>query len=104
MIQCTVIGQALKIKQPIVAAETIDYLEIEFHCSDEWAGAEKVAYVKRHEQDAQAYAFYLDGDTLTREQHLNLTDGIYDIWLVGFVHENGELKQRITTVPDELIV
>lgn len=88
-------GQELKVKSPLIAADSIDYLTAQFvfHTKD-WDGCRKFTHWKCGETN---HTIELENDRIDEEQHLNLTAGTWAVWIHGEVYRDGELIQRITT-------
>ena len=86
--------QRLKIINEHVVADTIDYLEARFAFSEEWDGLEKwVHYAK----DGEVYDIRLTDDCIRKEDHLNLSAGIWKVYLHGNEFSGGKVIERITT-------
>lgn len=78
-----------------VISGSIDYIEafFDFRTSD-WNGLDKWAHFKK---DETFYDINLDEDRITREMHLNLEPGIWEVKLHGDENIEGEVSMRITT-------
>ncbi|MBQ7123881.1 MAG: collagen-like protein [Oscillospiraceae bacterium] len=78
-----------------VISGSIDYIEafFDFRTSD-WNGLDKWAHFKK---DETIYDINLDEDRITREMHLNLEPGIWEVKLHGDENIEGEVSMRITT-------
>ena len=95
MINGFINGQDLRLSQPKIAADTIDYLEavFKFQTAD-WNGLEKWAHFKKGDV---VYDVMLEDDKIHKEKHLNLSAGYWSVYLHGNAFENGKMVQRITT-------
>lgn len=88
-------GQELKITQPVIVADTIDYLTALFTFSTaDWLNTEKWAHLKQGEM---VYDVMLTDDKILKTDHLNLADGEWEIYLHGNRFVDGEVTERITT-------
>lgn len=96
MLKFAVCGQALAVMQPVVAADTIDYLEATFMFSSDWDGAVKVAHFR---QGNNVYNVSLVDDKIRKEDHLNLSAGRWWVSVHGNVGDS-----RITTQEKPLVV
>lgn len=82
MIRFNVVGQHLeRCDDTIIAGGTIDYLEAKFIFSAEWNGRVKTALFR---SGIESYEVVLDeNDMITRDKHLNLSEGIWKVNLIG---------------------
>lgn len=97
-------GQVLTIAQPVIAADSVDYLTARFSFSEDWTGADKFAFfAKAGHEDDPAEILLID-DEITADAHLNLPAGRWNVWLVGLRTEGAEVTQRITTTVAEIRV
>ncbi len=87
-------GQDLTIKQPVIASNSIDYLEAKFEFDKSWD--EMIKFV-HFEQDDISLIFQLDNDMVNKSAHLNLSEGSWDVWVHGERIINGEVVERPTT-------
>lgn len=95
MLTCYVNGQCLTIKQPIVAADTIDYITAEFiFRTNEWDGLTKIAVFRQGEVTHTAL---LVDDKIEADAHVNLTEGDWEVGLIGESIDGEEIVRRITT-------
>lgn len=95
-------GQELKIRQPIVASDTIDYLTAEFSfLTDDWKGLEKWVHFAKGDE---VYDVLLTNDRIAGDAHLNLSAGEWEIYLHGNRYVNGTVAERVTTAPAYLTV
>lgn len=93
--------QRLKITKTHVVADTIDYLEAEFVFSDDWNGLEKWAHFANGEN---VYDIPLTDDCIRKEDHLNLSAGVWKVYLHGNEFADGKVIERITTCVENLRV
>ena len=82
-------GQVLHLIYPPLVEGTVDYLTAEFSFSGDWDGLSKWAHFK---QGSTIYDVPLTNDAITKDQHLNLSAGTWDVYL----HGSGD-NRRITT-------
>ena len=105
MITGFVTGQSLRLHHGVVASDTIDYLEAEFlFRTDDWRDASEIKAVFTRDDGTGEYAIPLTEGKIRKEDHLNLSKGLWKVHLVGCTYSGGKLVQRITTVPDFLRV
>lgn len=111
MITGYVTGQALRFGSVVIAAGTLDWLEVQFVFmrSGDWEGLTDVRAVFERTDPAAAYSipltFLPDGSgRILPEDHLNLTEGVWAVHLVGVVYTDGTVDRRITTEPASLTV
>lgn len=103
MITGYVHGQTLKLSAPIIASDTVDYLEAQFLFRQrDWDGLSVIKAVFVH--DETAHTIPLTDGRIRHEDHLNLAAGTWSVHLVGSAYVDGTLVQRITTAPDHLTV
>lgn len=95
--------QALAVSAPVLVADTIDYLTARFvFMTGDWDGLEVWAHFR---QGDTAYDFRLDEDgEITADQHLNLTEGVWSVYLTGHLYSGGAMLQRISTQVAEVEV
>lgn len=86
--------QRLKIINEHVVADTIDYLEARFAFSEDWDGLEKWVHFAK---DGAVYDIRLTDDCVRKEDHLNLSAGIWKVYLHGNEFSGGKVIERITT-------
>ncbi len=103
MITGRVRGQELKLSSPLVVSDTIDYLTVAFTFqTSDWDGTEKWSH---WQNGGEVYDIKLDKeDRITEEQHLNLSDGTWKVWLHGVRYHDGVTTQRITTNETQITV
>lgn len=86
--------QHLKLINEHVVADTIDYLEAQFAFSEDWDGLEKWVHSAK---DGEVYDIRLTDDCIRKEDHLNLSAGIWKVYLHGNEFSGGKVIERITT-------
>ena len=86
--------QRLKIVREHVVADTIDYLEARFAFSEEWNELEKWAHFAK---SGAVYDIRLTDDCIRKEDHLNLSAGLWRVYLHGNEFADGKVIERITT-------
>lgn len=95
MIRVFIKGQELRVSSPLIASDTIDYLEAAFHFqTSEWDGLEKWAHFSLGDLN---YLIKLTDDQIHKSDHLNLSAGIWQVWLHGNEISDGTVTERITT-------
>ena len=85
--------QWLKIINEHVVADTIDYLEAQFAFSEDWDGLEKWVHFAK---EGEVYDIRLTDDCIRKEDHLNLSAGIWKVYLHGNEFSGGKVIERIT--------
>ena len=101
MITGHIIRQRLNLCDSHIVADTIDYLEAKFvFRTDDWDGLEKWAHFAG--SDGTVYDIRLTDDCIRKEDHLNLSAGMWKVYLHGNDFRDGEVVQRITT--DEVVL
>ncbi len=97
MITGHVRGQELKLDRTTIAADSIKYLEAEFHFAGrDWDGYVKTAYFIN---GASKFALVLADDRITADMGLNLTVGEWEVKLSGVKGDS-----RITTTTESIYV
>ena len=87
--------QRLKLVNEHIVADTIDYLEMKFiFKTDDWDGLTKWAHFSKNDT---VYDIPLTDGCIRKEDHLNLSAGVWSVYLHGNAYENGEVVERITT-------
>jgi len=100
MITGHIVRQHLNLCDSHVVADTIDYLEAKFiFKTDDWNGLTKWVHFAN---DDTAYDICLTEDCIRKEDHLNLSAGMWKVYLHGNEFRDGEVIQRITT--DEAVL
>lgn len=90
-------GQELRISTPEIAADSIKYLEAEFHFAGrDWDGYVKTAYFIN---GTSKFALVLADDRITADMGLNLTAGEWEVKLNGVKGDS-----RITTTTEHVYV
>lgn len=90
-------GQELRISTPEIAADSVKYLEAEFHFAGrDWDGYAKTAYFIN---GTSKFALVLADDRITADMGLNLTAGEWEVKLSGV--KGGS---RITTTTEHIFV
>lgn len=97
MIDFYISGQTIRFASPVIAANTLDYLEARFHFDgDDWDGCSKWAHFR---QGSTVYDLNLEDDAISADMHLNLSIGAWETYVTGTLGES-----RLTTVPVILTV
>lgn len=94
MIVVFIKGQELKLSQPTVVANTVDYLEMKvvFQTSD-WSGLSKWAHFKKKNTET-VFDVLLTDNMIRAQDHLSLDEGEWEVYF----HGNGlDETPRITT-------
>ncbi len=92
MMDFYVTGQSIRFASPVIAANSLDYLRARFHFSgSSWDGYSKWAHFRQGET---VFDLNLVNDEITKEMHLNLSLGSWEMYLTGNLGES-----RLTTVP-----
>jgi len=87
--------QQLKLINSHAVADTINYLEMKFNFkTPDWDGLEKWAHFQK---DDLVYDIPLTDDQIREEDHLNLTSGLWKIYLHGNKFDDGTVVKRVTT-------
>lgn len=94
MIFGSITGQRLMLRDGHIAADTIDYLTARFTFNADWNGLEKWAHFA---QGDTVYDIRMTDDGIRKEDHLNLSAGVWKVYLHGNEYRNGEVCKRITT-------
>lgn len=97
MITGYISGQELRVSTPALAADSIKYLEAEFHfAGHDWDGYTKTAYFLNGDSKI---ALALTDDRITADMGLNLTEGEWSVKLSGV-----KGSSRITTTTQRIYV
>lgn len=100
MITGHIIRQRLNLCDSHIVADTINYLEAKFFFkTDDWDGLDKWAHFAN---DSAVYDIRLTDNCIRKEDHLNLSAGMWKVYLHGNEFRGGEVVQRITT--DEVVL
>lgn len=103
MIKGIINGQSLKISAPLIASDTVRYITAEFvFLSEEWNGLDIWAHFSQRvsyngSEICGGYDIKLTDGKIEKDEMLNLTAGIWEVYLHGSTYENREIKERITT-------
>lgn len=105
MIKGKIDGQSFALNTPIIVSDTIDYLSAQFEFSDDWNGTDKWAHfahrsASRCEDISVVYDVKITDNKIDKGEHLNLTPGMWSVYIHGTRMENGVPKERITTNDD----
>ncbi len=109
MIKGIINGQGFSVSTPLIVSDTIDYLAAEFIFSDDWNGFDKWAHFAHRSVDCGeeievVYDVKLTDDRIDKSEHLNLTPGIWSIYIHGTRIKDGNVAERITTESDSVAV
>lgn len=100
MLYAEILRQRLKLVNAHIVADTIDYLEAKFEFrTEDWDGLDKWAHFAK---DSAVYDIRLTDNCIRKEDHLNLSAGMWKVYLHGNEFRDGEVVQRITT--DEVVL
>ena len=95
-------GQSLRLSSPMIVADTIDYLTAQFvFQTGDWDGAVKYSHWKCGDI---TYDIPLENDRIDESAHLNLSAGVWSVYIHGEKYADGNLIQRITTCEATLTV
>ncbi|MBR5312207.1 MAG: collagen-like protein [Clostridia bacterium] len=101
MIYGEIFRQRFTLKNEHVVADTIDYLEMRFHFrTDDWDGLTKWAHFAN--DGGTVCDIRLTDNCIRKEDHLNLSAGMWKVYLHGNEFRDGKVIQRITT--DEAVL
>ena len=98
MLKFTVDGQKLELLgDPHVVADSFDYLtgSFKFYSGHDWDLTEKHAFFQLGE--ATPYEVTLVDDEFVKTDHVNLTTGVWSIYVIGYDIDGATLVERITT-------
>lgn len=101
MIFGSVNGQKLMLRGGHVVADTIDYLTARFNFNADWNGLTKWAHFAKN---GVVYDIPLTDDCIRKEDHLNLSAGLWKVYLHGNEFRDGAVVERITTCVETLQV
>lgn len=101
MIFGSITGQRLMLRDGHIAADTIDYLTARFTFNADWNGLEKWAHFSKN---GTVYDIRLTDDGIRKEDHLNLSAGVWKVYLHGNEFADGKVIERITTCVENLRV
>ena len=92
MMEFYVMGQNIRYACPVIAANSLDFLQARFYfIGDVWEGYSKWAHFRQGET---VYDLNLIDDEINKDMHLNLSIGSWEMFLTGNMGDS-----RITTVP-----
>lgn len=95
MIQGFVKHQTLTLAYGAIVADTIDYLTAFFSfATDDWDGLTVWAHFVKGETE---YDIALTDDLILESDHLNLTAGVWSVYLHGNAFDGATVTKRITT-------
>ena len=96
-------GQSLSLSSPTIASGTIDHLTAFFtFLSSGWEQCSEI-WVHFSQGDTVYDAEIIEGK-VSKDQHINLDKGEWEVYLHGNVNVNGEVIERITTEKETLFV
>ena len=95
-------GQQLKLSAPVIAADTIDYIEMAVEMSEDWQRMDAV-FVRFELDNYYVEAQVRDG-RIRKEQHLNLTRGSWRVSAYGVRSSGEDIIERITSTTSSLDV
>jgi len=97
-------GQKLTLAQTVVAADSVAYLTARLiYKTADWTADGLSVWAHFRLGDTQIDAEAVDGEIGT-DAGVNLTAGVWTVWITGHVYEGAALIQRITTETAELTV
>lgn len=93
MITAFIKGQSIETTEPVIVAESLNYLKAQFvFTTSDWNGLEKTAYFT---QGNTTHSIELDENNIAFPLHLSA--GEWAVSVVGREYKKGELVERITT-------
>ena len=96
-------GQSLSLSSPTIASGTIDHLTACFtFFTSEWEQCNEI-WVHFSQGDTVYDAEIIEGK-VSKDQHINLDKGEWEVYVHGNVTANGEVVERITTEKETLFV
>ena len=102
MIVGYVVGQALTIDTPVIASDSVNYIEARFvFLNRDWDG---LAIHAIFDDGDVAYAYPLKDGRVAQDNGLNLGAGTWRVHLVGSAMDGDVLVRRITTNPAKIEV
>lgn len=97
-------GQKLTLAQTVVAADSVAYLTARLiYKTADWTADGLSVWAHFRLSDTQIDAEAVDGEIGT-DAGVNLTAGVWTVWVTGHVYDGAELVRRITTETAELTV
>ena len=95
MITLTLEGQNLAVRTPHIVAATVDYLDIQIErFGHEW---KELSLHIFFQLGSTTYELLTDGDYIGKSAHLNLTEGRWQVSVVGYEYLDGVMVEKITT-------
>lgn len=95
MITLSLVEQSLSVSSPIIAAGTVDYLDVQIlRNSKEWEDLDLHVFFRK---DATVYELLTSGCYIGKDAHLNLTEGKWHVSVSGYAYEDDQLVEKITT-------
>ena len=109
MIKGIISGQSFSLSTPLIVSDTIDYLSASFEFSDDWDEVDKWAHFAHRSAEfgdeiEVVYDVKITDDKIEKGEHLNLTPGIWSVYIHGVRIEQGTVVERITTESDTIAV
>ena len=105
MMRFVIDGQKLRLLgNPYIVGNSHDYLtaSFQFFSDPDWEATEKHVFFKLGANNP--YEIILIDDTISKDKHLNLSDGIWSIYVIGYDINDGTLVERIPTNKVSLLV
>lgn len=97
-------GQKLTLAQPVVAADSVAYITARLiYKTADWMVDGLSVWAHFRLGDTQIDAEAVDGEIGT-DAGVNLTAGVWTVWVTGHIYEGSALIQRITTETAALTV
>ena len=105
MINAFIKGQELKLMYPVIASNTINYLELTAHFQTaDWRSLDEVYAIFQKEGES-IYEIKLDEfGQIKKDRGLNLQSGNYKVHFIGKTMDEGVPNPKITTIQSDLIV
>ena len=103
MIKGIINGQSLKISAPLIASDTVRYVSAEFvFLSEDWEGLEIWAHFSQRvsydgNELSKSYDIKLVDGKIDKNEMLNLSAGIWEVYLHGVSYDSREVTKRVTT-------
>ena len=103
MIKGIINGQSLKISAPLIASDTVRYVSAEFvFLSEDWEGLEIWAHFSQRvsydgNELSKSYDIKLIDGRIDKSEMLNLSAGIWEVYLHGVSYDSREVTKRVTT-------
>lgn len=94
-------GQKLRIQHPVLASDSVCFLEMKFQFSEEWDELIKIAHIQlqneEDEEENEIIDFLIEDDMISRDKQFNLLEGKYDIWVHGYKADEENITRGTTT-------